>query len=144
MVLEALAAVGLASNIVQFVQFGCEVISTTLNLDNSADKVANRHNEIQVIAKSLKEHCVALTTAQTSNQSLRDLAKHSSDVANELASTVAKINKDVTNGNSTKSRYRRFLQASKSIIKRGDIAKLQSRLESLRDQLELHLISETR
>jgi hypothetical protein len=53
MVLDPFSALGLASNIVQFIDFGCKLLSTGRELHNSTDGVLESNIELEVITKDL-------------------------------------------------------------------------------------------
>ena len=53
MALESFAALGVASNIVQFVEFGCRLFSYSKELYRSSDGLANEAVELENITRSL-------------------------------------------------------------------------------------------
>lgn len=57
--MDAVAAVGLAGNIVQFVDFGCKLFSTSNQIRSSHQGLADDYTTIQIITTL----CTALTTS---------------------------------------------------------------------------------
>ena len=53
MALESFAALGVASNIVQFVEFGCRLFSQSKELYRSSNGLADEAGELKNIARSL-------------------------------------------------------------------------------------------
>lgn len=140
--MEALEAVGLAGNIVQFIQFSCELLSLSSNIKSSDDGFSSSHSDLHTIAKDLREHSAKLSAVSPSNRSVNDLATRSKSVAKDLLSALEEIRGKMPQEGS--GRCGSYRQALKAIWKRDKIESLLSRLEKLRDQAALHLISETR
>ena len=91
MALESLAALSLAGNIVQFVDFGCRLFSKSRELYRSSDGVLAENVELQNIANSLTALSKGLTSESsvTAPQSidyrnLRSLAEDCTSIATEL------------------------------------------------------------
>lgn len=140
MVLEAVAAVGLVGNIIQFIDFSCKLLSLSSDINNSTDGSASVHADIVAIANDLKGHTDALERSQWTGARPDDLLDRVDGVARDLLFTINLINKKKSNGN----RWRSFRQALESVWKQDRIKKFLERLEALRAELQYHIIVETR
>jgi hypothetical protein len=67
--MEALTAVGLASNIVQFIGFAREVVSTNRSISRNADGALVEHLEIDAVAQQLQTLSERLTVRPTEKKS---------------------------------------------------------------------------
>lgn len=140
MALEALAAVGLASNVMQFVQFGCSLMSLTSTINK---KAFTGHDDFETIAKNLQGHLQSLKCDTEYDESIHRLSNMAHSVASDLLTAIDKLrNIGRKNGNVTHSRWTSFRRALETIWKADKITSLQSRLESLRDQLHFHLVKD--
>lgn len=145
MVLEALSAIGLAGNIVQFVHFTWELISKSQEIYHSTSGLSAEHLELKVVSQSLQRLATQLEVYHGQKSSLGILAKQCKDVANELLSAIQKLQGDDPRGHPEKSKkWKSFRHALKCVWKMDHIVKLQSRLERLRNEIMLQLVSETR
>ena len=148
MVLEALAAVGLAANILQFVEFSYNLTTSAREIYNSSSGLTAENQALELIANDLL-HLSGKFTVQgtsTSTQSvgdkkLSDLALASTKVAEELLEAIERLkNKD----NQSQGNRRSFRQALQTVLQKDGINNLVTRLERLRDQLSLHMASKLR
>ncbi|ORY12629.1 hypothetical protein BCR34DRAFT_650510 [Clohesyomyces aquaticus] len=160
MVLEALAAISLTGNIVQFVHFGCSLFSKGQQIYRSASGKTLRHDELQTIAQHIKDFSkrIDATVEQQKcgagevkiNSDLVALAKRCGSVASELTSVLEKLGKKAASGatqtGGKESRgpwhWENFRAALQSIYKDDRIAELEERLERLRDQIMFHLVAD--
>ncbi|KAJ4299982.1 hypothetical protein N0V90_005230 [Kalmusia sp. IMI 367209] len=145
MVLEAFAAVGFASNIIQFVQFSCELISLTTSIRKGADGSSSSHADLEAIANDLQEHIRSLDSCPDSNRNLQQLVNRAKSIAKDLLDVVDNIRKTgQNNGKDKHPKWSSFRQALEIIWKKEKMAKFQSNLESLRDQLQYHFVTDIR
>ncbi|KAJ4288662.1 hypothetical protein N0V90_011899 [Kalmusia sp. IMI 367209] len=103
MVLEALAAISLTGNIIQFVHFGFTLIRTTHDIHESGSSNTPETIELNIIAKHLEGHIRNLETprgseitAENTRQNNNDsstlsLARQCQAVATELLSAIGKL-----------------------------------------------------
>lgn len=140
MVLDALAAVGLAANVLQFVQYGCELISLTSNLYRGTFP---GYTDLEAIAEDLEKYNQSLANCPSVDQALCKIAGRAASVAIELLDVVRKIrNIGQKNGQVIHPRWTSFRQALEITWKKDKVTSLQSSLESLRDQLHHHLLAD--
>ena len=143
MALEALAAVGLAGNIVQFIDFSCRLFSTTTSIHRSYAGSSRSIQDIENVAQELQQWCgkvASLRNAQghppasQHNQSLVKLAEDCQTAAVELLSAVHALK-----AKNPKSKWNSFRAALAMTWKESQIADMETRLDSYRKQLALEL-----
>ena len=98
MALESLAALSLAGNIVQFVDFGCRLFSKSRELYKSSDGVLAENAELENIANSLTALSKGLRveSSQAEREStdytnLKALAKDCGNIATELLEALREL-----------------------------------------------------
>ena len=120
MVLEALAAVGLTSAVVQFVQFTTEVASKSRDLYNSADGTTREYVELEDYVETFRQlsqglanstsRAPPLPTLSPEEQSLVQVASRCRDSCREIRSAL-----DGLIGPGKKTRFRSFRHALKIV-----------------------------
>ena len=144
---------GLASNVIQLVQFGCQLLTLSSDIWKKKSGKLAEYVDIETIAAEIQMQNDVITDAkkryQTSmngqeqdrvNKRLIAITTSANIIAKELLSNIEKIKMK----NSSHTRWNSFRQALDSILKKEHLEDLLSRLESLRDQLQYHLIEEIR
>jgi hypothetical protein len=139
--MEALVAIGLASNIVQFVSFSSEVLSKFHKIYESSG-ITEEFTDTELIVKNLRDITKRIDARSTSDINLATLARLCTDVGNELLEATSQLSVDPSQ--TRQQRWKAFRRALKSVWKKNDLLHLQTRLSGLRDQLMLSLASETR
>lgn len=143
MVLESLAAVGLAGNIVQFITFACDLFSTTASIYRSHGNSALGFQDIENVTRNLQERCKNISSppmpedpqyALQCHQSLLDLAGNCEMAANDLLSAVQRLKAKRSN-----SKWSSFKAALATIWKESKINEMERRLDSYRQQLIFEL-----
>ena len=141
--MEAIAAVGLASNIVSFVDFTCKLIAGAKTIYHSTSGLSEDNAVLDVIVTDLRRMSADLikSPSQTSRNSsgLAALAAECEEIGKELSDALRDLK--------VKSRNRKwgsFQAALKEVWKDNRIAKLQKRLDALRTQVIACLLSEMR
>lgn len=155
MVLDPFSALGVAGNVVQFVQFSSSIISETREIHQSAAGVSVKNFELKVVAENLSELSDKLSTPRLSIATRTRIPLHAcgtteaeeapiyriaslcKSIANELLSTVEEL--EVANG--PRHKWRSFRQALKTVWKKDKIIELQSRLDQLRSQMTVYIVS---
>jgi len=143
MVLEALVAVGLAGNLVQFVHFVSGLIFKSCQIYQSASGLPGGISDFDSIAKHLEKYTQEFSKTSVGHDdeaSIGFLASRCGAVAVELLGAIKELQ---PKGNRSKGlgKWESFRQALKSVRKKEEVSTLQSRLESLRDELMLHLVA---
>lgn len=140
--MEALAAVGLASNVLQFVQFGSELFSISSAIRKNAEAQPIEYDDLEVVGRNLQEHARALNArCDTDMQSLVDSAR---EIAIQLLNTIDKLKKKCMGKPNRYNKWTCFRQALQVILKKSTIEDLASRLGRIRGQLQFHLIVQSR
>jgi len=146
--MEALAAVGLASSIVQFVDFATKIISKGYQYQKSVDGVLDENVELQAIADSLDQLSKGLVTSKgktfpsatrkknsKENEALKAVAMECQKIANDLSTAVDRLK--ITG---KRTRWKSFRQALKSQWKKEEIEATLRRLRLAREDLIVHLL----
>lgn len=142
--LDPFSALGLASNIVQFVDFGGKLLSKSQELYSSVDGSTAKHKQLESLYENLQHLSQKLNaSAQGTNGSVRrsqeeealvEVAKSCTETVDELLSIIRKLK--VTNGPHKK--WHSFRQALKSVWRQERIDALQKRLDAINSQLNIH------
>lgn len=143
---EAIAAFGLAANIVQFIDFGCNFVSTVWSIYR---KGRDGVGELFDLEKTTKDLQLVLANLQLppgnpderteSERSLQELAEQCQNLATEMLSALRQIS------NLDKPRKRDALKtAFRMIWKEDEIKSQQLRLERFKHHLTLHLLTSLR
>lgn len=136
--MDPLSALGLASNIVQFVDYISKLISTTHKLRISPSGTKIEYLELENIALNI-QHLSHLASQEESPRSsilskndktLRDLSSQCHEVSNELLSVLKSLE---VKGKG--ERWESFYQALRSEWKKERIQELQLRLDRISSQL---------
>jgi hypothetical protein len=153
--LDPMTALSLAGNVIQFVDFGIEVLSATGSLYGSVGGALDFNEELELVTTDLAAVCQLMggRSATTSERALRDLCKGCNDVANELLTQLNKLKvspdaPDPPDGKKPilsrfqkeKKVLRSFHQAIRSIWKEEEIEKLVKRLSSFRDEIQMRIV----
>jgi hypothetical protein len=92
--MEALAAVGLAGNILQFVDFASKVISKSCKLYKLADRVLPKSTETKRVAEDLKllaDKLLDSTSTSLADVVLSELCVSCKSIADELLTALANL-----------------------------------------------------
>jgi hypothetical protein len=135
-----LAAIGLAGNIVQFVDFGIKLSHDFKELYQSAEGGKAKHLELEDVTTDLESLCQKLqnTTipATQDDEELRNLARTCAKLARDLLAMLEKVKANKERN----PKLATFKQALKNIWKDKDISDLEQRLGRYREQLNQRLI----
>ena len=142
MVLEALAAVGLAGNVVQLVHFSSSLLSKTREIHHSALGGPKEHFELEAVAKHLAGLIQRIQEQSPALSTFSELVGRCEQVSTELLSTLHELRR--TNTPTSSKRWKSFRQAFKAVLGKDRIVELQTRLSTLRDEVMLHLVSAAR
>lgn len=137
--MDPLSAIGLAGNIVQFVQFSCSLVSQTSAIYSSSTGQLQSHIELDVIAADLSRLCTNIRNglSEQSDTQLGILASLCQKIADDLTAIVAKLKRN-EGGN---KKWQSFRQALKATINAKEVEQLSCRIEQLRSQMNTHMIS---
>jgi N-terminal domain on NACHT_NTPase and P-loop NTPases len=145
MVFDPFTAIGLASSIVQFIDFSFKIVSKASEIKQSADGVLSENFDLEIVTKdlvvinarlkdSLQPPKVAIVLIQEQRR-IYDLRERCNEVAEELLNALDKLKAKGSQG-----RWKSLRQALKSVWDRDKIIDIQSRLTGLREELELRVL----
>lgn len=137
--METLAAVGLAGNIVQFIDFTYKLFNGAASIHNSRSGLAKGVQDLETVTQDLQDLCAKLSRddpvqLQGRNVSLHKLARQCLETAEELLSILAKLK--VTDADSKWSSFRAALA---TVFKKAEIEALEKSLDSYRMQMVMQL-----
>jgi hypothetical protein len=141
MPLEALAAIGLASNIVQFFDFLCKLFAEIGEIRSSATGISENNADLETIASELKRMIARLTSAtipsgSATGQQLKDLAGKIASVADDLLGAITEFK-----ANKPRGKWKSFVHAVQQKLSKGQkVEKMASRLSKLQEQLNTQLL----
>jgi hypothetical protein len=145
-IMEALAAVGLAGNIVQFIDFTTKLLSQATSIYHSHDGRSDDARDLESIAQNFRDLSVELSqyrkvplqrqnlAFQTNHMTLCKLAQDCLSAVNTLLSALESLKAKDPN-----SRWSSFRAALASTWKQTRIDALQKKLDSYRSQLVVQL-----
>ena len=142
--MDPFTAVSLASNVIQFVDFSCRLVSKGQQIYKSANGVLVEYLETENVAKDLNILSNNLRRSfdagpfddplDDADRSLLDLYEKCEDLAGELQ---IKVNKLKVSGKHRKWKSTR--QALKSVSGQDGIEQIASRLAIYRDEINLNI-----
>jgi hypothetical protein len=144
--MEALAALSVAGNVVQFIQFASEVVTETRETYRSADDTSAQHLDLEAVAEDLQKLVSPLqasaqaSTGAAGGLKFKKLLKSCNEAADELHSAIQELK--VKDGPHRK--WRSFGKALISVWKRENISSFQKRVSLLRDQIQFHIVDDLR
>ncbi|KAL3454592.1 hypothetical protein BJX65DRAFT_301228 [Aspergillus insuetus] len=132
-----LAALGVASNIVQLVHFSSALFSKAREIAGSAHGVGEEEIELETIGKDLKSLLLGLQRSSGKGSTLNELVRACGSVADELI----RIIEDLKARNLDGRKWASFKQAVSLVRKEKDIQGLEIRLHKLQTQISTHLLA---
>jgi hypothetical protein len=133
---EALAAFGLASNIVQFVDFGIKLVSCGSELYSSAEGASKENTIMEKITLDIKRNTQNLVSGGVNHdEALRDLVKACNELARDRLAVLGTLKIDVKKNR----RMETIRKSLKNFQKRREIKDIYNRLCIVRDQICSHL-----
>ncbi|KAH7078695.1 hypothetical protein BKA63DRAFT_409559 [Paraphoma chrysanthemicola] len=140
--MESLAAIGLAGNIIQFISFGSVLISKSRDIHQSASGVSSDIVDLDLVARDIKTFSDEVVSRGQPQSHYSDIADQCSLVADELLGAISEVrNKSkISTGQRPPTKWRSFRKALKYVWRKERIEELRQRLERLRDQMTMHLV----
>ncbi|KAJ5267560.1 hypothetical protein N7478_010368 [Penicillium angulare] len=141
MVLDPLSALGLAGNILQFIDFGSKLLSSSREIYKSAKGLSANHQHLEQITISLIDLNSRLSQGSASaspttyGQTLNRLALACKDDGNKLLLAKERLKLEQTN-----TKCKSFQQALKCVWKERDLRDLETRLDGYRSELKIQLL----
>ncbi|KAL9621622.1 MAG: hypothetical protein Q9160_004014 [Pyrenula sp. 1 TL-2023] len=135
--IEPFAALGLAGNIVQFVQFSCELLCESKEIYESASGASTNHVILEEITKDLNllnDQLTAPAAPGAIPDSLIGLASCCKDITEDLLELLSSIKVKGPH-----KKWNSLIQASRSVWKKEQIEALVRQAERLRSEMQLRL-----
>ncbi|KAI1126769.1 hypothetical protein F5Y10DRAFT_206453 [Nemania abortiva] len=133
--MDPFSIVGIASNILSFVDFGWKLVTEARAIYQSASDVTSGDKTIETIANDAQRLCAAIVARSTVDTGeLQELAKECQRVADELLAIVPKLTLPKRTSKSLR-RCDSFLLALRRSLKKDDIDAISQRLQKLQLQL---------
>ncbi|KAG8534382.1 uncharacterized protein KY384_001227 [Bacidia gigantensis] len=142
--MDPFSALGLAGNIIQFIDFGSKIVSSSFDIYKSVDGSSSVSRELISLTESLEESCDSLLEHQNSmtrhrsikaEKDLLDLSRSCKELAEEFLGRLQSLK--VNGGN---RKWQSLRQAVKSAWKEKESQVFAERLEKYRSQILLLLV----
>jgi len=140
-IMETLAIIGLVGNVVQFVNFGGKLLAKSTELYRSSEGALAENintetatNHLVLLNNKLKDAATA-----TSDDALKRLCELCKSTADELLAALNKVKV-----NDKQNRWKSVRKALRCVWSKEKIRELEGRLERLREELNLHVITNLR
>ena len=135
--MDPVTTLGLAANIVQFVDFSRRLVCRTRGLYESNTGVSGDHDVLETVCKDLVQLNTALVTssaASTIPAQYRELASDCTSIAEELLTVL-----DYVRMTQSHKKWKSFLTALRCVWKERQIEDLITRIERLRNMMQFRL-----
>ncbi|KAJ0269900.1 hypothetical protein Brms1b_012357 [Colletotrichum noveboracense] len=133
---ESLAALGVASNIVQFVELGFNITKAVIETYRSTDinGLAERNVDLVAMTSSLKDRCTLLQddAAAKADPITMALLKRCIKVANELLSELEGLKMSTSDRNRSLTK---FVKSIKAYWRKSKIEDLAARVEDIKKEI---------
>lgn len=132
--MDPFSALGLASNVIQFVDFAWTLISETRRIVKSEDGLKGDYRVLEVVVADVEQYTKAISPVPSSSPQLKMLAKECSSISAEL---LGALNAMKLSGSRT--HWTSFLAALRQVWKQNKIEKLSNRLFKAQSQVASHM-----
>ncbi|KAF2807226.1 uncharacterized protein BDZ99DRAFT_337271, partial [Mytilinidion resinicola] len=143
--MESLAVLGLAANIIQFVDFTSKLFSQSTAIYRSINGVSEETQEMITIATGLQTLCARLTSTPSTNSAgypmddeLKSLAQQCKAAGDQLVAALHSLK-----ATGTHRKWASFTTALASVWKQSKIEAMKKKLETYKSQLSLQLTRQT-
>ncbi len=131
---DPFSALGLAGNILTFVDFTWKLLSGAHDIYQSQSGTSGQNAVLTLVARDVASLSDKVSTGQGNSEDLRALATESQRVANEVLDALQKLKVKGPN-----TRWTSFKVALKDIWNRAEIEDLEQRLSKLQVQVTAHV-----
>tara|TARA_R110002003_G_scaffold502_9_gene20108 strand:- start:436 stop:912 length:477 start_codon:yes stop_codon:yes gene_type:complete len=143
--LDPLTALGIAANVVQFIDFTIRIIAKSNDIYQSASGSLIEHDDMNKVTLDLSalstklRDSVAVTAPNAGltldEQALHDLSKGCLETSQELTKALQRLQ-----NNGKTSRFRSFRQALKTVWSKDDIKELERRVGMYKEELTFRIV----
>lgn len=144
--IEGLAAISLAGNIIQFISFSSVLLSRSREIYHSASGSSAENVDLETISENIKDLSTQIHSNANVSDRFRNIAVRCESVAKELLDAISKLQcKARAQGSQNgPTKWQSFRKSLRSLWEKERIEELRSRLDQLRDQVTMNLVSRTR
>ncbi|KAF2798036.1 hypothetical protein K505DRAFT_372003 [Melanomma pulvis-pyrius CBS 109.77] len=149
--MEALAAVGLASNVVQFISFAQDLVSTSKQISRNADGALVENLELEAITQNLDRLSSSLLVRSSydsvdskEDQELRELCDGCRHVSGLLIEKLISLKVRPKVSGSAGRQWASFRQALNSVLNAEEITDLEARLDRYQKAINSTLLASLR
>jgi hypothetical protein len=138
--LDLITALGVAGNVVQFIDFGLKATSKAREIHRSVDGTLEENIDLEVVTGDLAAVAQKLAThgvATSSSDGLDDICQRCSEAAIELLTALEGFKVS-----GQKSRVKSARKALKAIWGKRRVDGMRTRLEGYRDEIQFHVLVE--
>ena len=135
--MEAVAAVGLAGNIVQFMDFSWKLLHESQSLFRSSTGASDSNDVLELISRDLAHHLKGFRTTFDQG-SIPETLIHLSEKCETLSQDLLKV-LDTLKVRGSPRKLMSFVQALRNVWQQDQIDSLFKRLENLRSEVQFGL-----
>lgn len=135
--MDPVSALSLAANVVQFVDFTWKLLSATRSIYHSPSGSTAEHEDLYHLSSDLiaiDNDLTALAAPGAIPESLRLLSGRCKEIAAELLGILENLQTS-----NPHRKWKSFVQALRSVYKKGDIENLARRLERLQTETQMRI-----
>lgn len=132
--MEALAALGLASNIVSFVDFSWKLLAGAHEVYSSGDGMAEDAYFLDAISKDVQNHSRRIIAGPNATPTLQSLAHLCDEIAQELLDSLDKLR---IKGDAT--RWKSFLIVLKGVRSKKKVEHLTDKISKVQTRVSAHM-----
>jgi len=136
--LDPITALGVAGNLVQFIDFGLKATSKAREIHKSAAGTLQENIDIEAIAEDLAAVTKELelsSVTPTSNSNLDDVCVRCKKTAADLLSALKALKVE-----GERSKVKSVRQALKAILGKKGVEEMKVRLEGFRGEMQFHVL----
>lgn len=140
--MEPCSAISLAAAIVQFIQFGCSIMSKACEIYKSPSGSSSDHVELEIVANDTKELCgrlctppIEISNVEIEHEPLVKMAKQCREAADEILNAVARAQ---AKGEKCR-KWRSFRQALMGALRKDEVDCLQKKMRTLQSRIKLQM-----
>ncbi|KAJ3575179.1 hypothetical protein NPX13_g4125 [Xylaria arbuscula] len=132
--MDPLTALGVAANVVQFVDFASKLIGKSKEVYNSASGASEDTTTREIIARDIARIGKSIVAPQGCSETLKELIGESDRISQELLTALGKLR---IKGHKTK--WKTFVVAIRGVWSEDEVEAMGTRLGKLQTQITTHL-----
>jgi hypothetical protein len=132
--MDPISALGLASNVVQFVEFGISLFTGAQTIYQSASAMGEENRILYCITADLQRLSDSIIISNDANKDLQDLAEECKCMCGEFLQQLKKLSVQ-----GTKTKWKSFKAVLREAWSRDKVDKTSKRLGEMRHQLNIHV-----